>query len=174
MFGLDYAKIAVLVGCMLAGGFVMHKFDLGKIEHQKGLVTAEKLKNEKAVRDALEWGMNKQREYDDAAIQSARQYAEAESNRAASYERRLADIPAPTVLVRGCLTYEFVRQLDAAISYREASSLPLPTGKRNDACAPVDALAVARWLLGLIDTAQHNASQLTSLQAFIRSAQALR
>jgi hypothetical protein len=79
------------------------------------------------------------------------------------------------VLVRGCITYEFVRQLDSAIkSSGAASTLPLPAGKSADACAPVDAVAVVRWLLGIVEIAQANGQQLNDLIAFFRSAQALR
>lgn len=166
---MEYVRLAVLAVAIVGTAIVTHKVDQGTIEHLK----AEHIL---AQKQALEWGMSKQKEYDDAALKSAEHYADAERDRANGYEHRLAElsrIPA-SVLVRGCLTYEFVRTLDAAISNRAVQSLPLPAGKSNDACAPVDAAVVARWLVGLIDTGQHNASQLTQLQAFIRQAQRLR
>lgn len=177
MFGLDYAKIAVLVGAMLLGGFLMHKFDDGVIQHKNTEIAQLKLDHQKAVNDALVWATEKQKVYDNAAIQSARQDAARQRELAADANERvraLLSIP-PRVLVRGCITYEFVRQLDSAIkSSGAASTLSLPTGKSADACAPVDAVAVVRWLLGIVEIAQANGQQLNDLIAFFRSAQALR
>lgn len=172
----SWLKIAAIVGFMFLGGLIAHQFDKGEINHQRGLVTAEKLAREKDVKEALIWSTQKQKVYDDEAIHAARQDADAQRQLAADANERvraLASIP-PRVLVRGCLSYEFVRQLDAAITHRAASALPLPAGKPNDACAPVDAVTVVRWLLGVVETAQANGQQLDDLRAFFRAAQAAR
>lgn len=184
MFGLDYAKIAVLVGAMVAGGLLVHQLDKGTIEHQKGLVehqkglvTEEKLKHETAVREALVWATQKQRSYDDVAITVARTDAARQQDLASDASERVRALQSiqPRTLVRGCITYEFVRHLDAAIiATGAASALPIPAGKHNDTCAPVDAVAVERWILGIIASHQMNAQQLTDLQGFIRQTQALR
>jgi hypothetical protein len=177
MFGLDYAKIAVLVITAAAGAFVAHKLDLGKINHLKTEIVQLKLDHEVAVRKALEWATAKQKDYDREAIAAAQNDARRQSDLAADANERvraLASIP-PRVLVRGCLTYEFVRQLDAAIvASGAASALPLPAGKSADACAPVDAPHVVQWLLGIVDTAKRNGAQLDGLIAFFRAAQAQR
>jgi hypothetical protein len=174
---IPWGKIIAAVLLMIAGGVVAHKFDLGEINHQKRLVVEGKLAHEKAVADALVWATEKQKVYDNAAIQSARQDAERQQQLAAAAHRAVTDLQSipPRVLVRGCITYEFVRQLDSAIkSSGAASTLPLPAGKSADACAPVDAVAVVRWLLGIVEIAQANGQQLNDLIAFFRSAQALR
>jgi hypothetical protein len=177
MFGLDYAKIAVLVITAAAGAFVAHKLDLGKINHLKTEIVQLKLDHEVAVRKALEWATAKQKDYDREAIAAAQTDARRQQELAADLSDRLRAIQgiAPRVLVRGCITYEFVRQLDAAIvASGAASALPLPAGKSADACAPVDAPHVVQWLLGVIETAKQNGTQLDSLIAYIRRAQALR
>lgn len=176
MPAIPWLKIAGLVALMLIGGLIMHKFDLGKIEHLRGEVTAEKLKLETAKKEALVWATEKQRTYDEIAIQTARKDATALRQVADAATKRahdLASIP-PRVLVRGCITYEFVRHLDAAITGRAPSALPQPAGKPNDACAPTDAVTVVRWLLGVIEVAEVRGERLGALQAFVRAAQAAR
>jgi hypothetical protein len=174
---IPWGKIAALVGAMLVGGFLMHKLDKGVIEHKNVEIAQLKLDHQKAVNDALVWATEKQKDYDHAAIQAAQTDATRQqqlASDASDRARALASVP-PRVLVRGCITYEFVRQLDAAIkSSGAASTLPLPAGKSADACAPVDAVAVVRWLLGIVEIAQANGQQLNDLIAFFRSAQALR
>jgi hypothetical protein len=175
--GLPWGKIIMVVLLMAAGAYVAHHWDKGVIEHQKGLLVAEKLAHQKAVSDALVWATEKQKVYDNEAIKSARLDADQQralASDASERARALAAIP-PRVLVRGCITYEFVRHLDAAIvAHGPASALPLPAGKPSDTCAPVDAVTVVRWLLGIVETAQANGQQLNDLIAFFRSTQAAR
>lgn len=172
---LIWARIAAALFFAAFGAYVAHRWDGAIIEHQKGLVTAEKLGREKDVKDALIWAADQQRKFDNAALQSAQRERDAQAQIAKSAGDRLAELRGhERDLVRGCLTYEFVRHLDAAISDRPASALPIPGGKSADACAPVDAAAVERWLLGIIANCQANAAQLDNLIAFFRDAQAKR
>jgi hypothetical protein len=166
---MEYVRIGVLAVAVVGAVIVTHKVDKGTIEHLK----AQHLTEQK---QALEWGMNKQKEYDNAAIASAEKYAQAEAERADAASERvrsLGSVP-PRVLVRGCITTEFVRVLDDAITYGKVRAVPKSPGVADATCAPVDATSVARWLLGIIDAAEHNAGQLTALQQFIRDAQRLR
>jgi hypothetical protein len=68
---IPWGKIAALVGAMLVGGFLMHKLDKGVIEHKNVEIAQLKLDHQKAVNDALVWATEKQKVYDNAAVQSA-------------------------------------------------------------------------------------------------------
>ena len=174
---LPWGKILMAVLLMAAGAYVAHHWDKGVIEHVKGELIAEKLAHQKAVNEALVWATEKQKVYDNAAIQSARQDAERQQQLTLDASERVRALQAvpPRVLVRGCVTYEFVRHLDAAIvAHGPASALPLPTGKPSDACAPVDAVTVVRWLLGIVETAQANGQQLNDLIGYFKTTQAAR
>lgn len=65
----------------------------------------------------------------------------------------------------GCITYGFVRVLDAQVHGVSPADLPLPAGLTDDACAPVDAVALANSIVANYGAAKANAEQLNSLAA---------
>jgi replication fork clamp-binding protein CrfC len=70
----------------------MHKFDKGVIEHKNVEIVQLKLDHQKAVNDALVWATEKQKVYDNAAIQSARQDAARQQQLAAAAHRAVTDL----------------------------------------------------------------------------------
>lgn len=178
---IPWGKLIMAALFAAMGAYIAHKVDTlyytAKVAHVETQLADEKAARADDVRKALVWATEKQREYDDLAIHAAQTDTELQTKIARDAEERARQLAAmgPRVLVRGCLTYEFVRQLDAAvIANGPASALRLPSGKSSDTCAPVTAVDVVRWLLGIIETARANGQQLDDLIAFVRAAQAAR
>jgi hypothetical protein len=69
----------------------------------------------------------------------------------------------------GCITYGLLRYLDGAATGVDPSTLPLPSGKSDDACAPVEASTVAAGIADNYSTARANARQLDDLEAATRA-----
>lgn len=70
----------------------------------------------------------------------------------------------------GCITYGFVRVLDAQVLGVAAADLPLAAGITDDTCAPVDPVALASSIVANYGAAKANAEQLNSLAAIGQSA----
>lgn len=70
---------------------------------------------------------------------------------------------------RSCVSYGLVRLLDAASSGRDPADLELPAGQSNDACAPVEASALAASVVENYGIARQNAAQLDGLIADTRA-----
>lgn len=62
-----------------------------------------------------------------------------------------------------CVTYGFVRTIDAAILGVRPSELQLPAGKSDTDCSPLEASAVATGIVENVGIARQNAVQLNAL-----------
>jgi len=71
-------------------------------------------------------------------------------------------------LTHGCIPFGFVRVLDAAGYGVGPAELPLPAGKSDDDCSPLDWAPLAQALIGNIGDARANAEQLDALARVLR------
>lgn len=69
----------------------------------------------------------------------------------------------------GCITYGFLRSLDAAGLGVDQADLGVPAGQPDDACAPLSAADAAAAIGDRLSDARANAEQLNSLEADVRA-----
>lgn len=78
------------------------------------------------------------------------------------------EVPRYVTLTHGCIPFGFVRVLDAAGFGVTPAELPLPAGKSDDDCSPLDWAPLAQALLTNIGEARANAEQLNALSALLK------
>lgn len=78
------------------------------------------------------------------------------------------EVPRYVTIHHPCLSFGFIRVLDAAGLGVSPDSLPLPAGVTDDTCAPLDPAAVAQAIIANIGDARANAEQLNALSALTR------
>lgn len=173
MFGLSALATQAIAAAVIAGfGFVGgitldHKIMAGKYN---ALVAAQANALVKAQAEAAAH----QRTFDNIALTAAQKERDEQAQRASGVERQLSEVGNHIfldVIAPACVPLGFLRVLDAAAHGRSASSLSLPTGKSDGACAPVTWDAVARSVVGNYSTARANAGQLNGLIDFYRQTQ---
>ncbi len=79
------------------------------------------------------------------------------------------EVPRYVTIDRPCITWGFMRVHDAAVHGVSPDDLPLPAGKLDGDCAPVDAIALARSIADNYGTARANAEQLDALSRVIKA-----
>lgn len=154
------AILLAAAGAGFAAWWVTHKIDLGTINGLKAqYATAEA----SAVKQALALKTKE----DDIAL--AASVADA-----ASQQRIVVHtITLTKEVVRHvsdhspCITFGFIRVLDAAVLGVSADALNLPAGQSDSTCAPADAAAVARSIAANYGTARQNAQQLDDLADYV-------
>ena len=173
--GFLQVKLALLLvwTLVVAGGagWAVHRIDLSaKLKLELSYAQAQA----KAVAAA----QAEQHRLDSIATEAAQREAANQSSLASAAQARLEEVQshvAPLSHARamqpGCVTFGFIRVLDAAIHGVTAASLRLPAGGADDACAPVDAATVARSIVRNFAAAAANAEQLDALIAVNRKFQ---
>lgn len=167
MFGLSTIKLYVMAGALLAAvlgsAVVTHKVDNSRYE-------ALQIKIEKAHEKALDDAIALQQKEDQINVEQAQAYAAEQQRLATSAAQQLKEVEAH-VKANGshCVTWGLVRVLDSAATRRAVAEMPAPAGKSDDACAPTDAIALARNVVGNYYTAHANADQLNALIADVRA-----
>lgn len=166
MFGLNALATKTLVIAVVA----LLAFGSGmRLEHQ--IATGRYAKLEKSYAEAqiraLEAARREQERLDNVATAAARREAAHQSRLADQARRALLEVKRHVKNVPvGCVTYGFIRVLDAAVFGVSADSLPLPTGKSDGSCAPVAPVDLARSIADNYATARANAEQLGALAAW--------
>lgn len=74
--------------------------------------------------------------------------------------------PSPPV---GCITWGMLRLHDAAVLGVDPSTLPLPAGATDAACAPTSPAAFMAAVVGNYGAAEQNAQQLNDLEADVQA-----
>ena len=162
-------KLALLLILMLGAapvsGWAVHKIDLASYEKLE-------LKYAAASAEAVAVAKAEQARLDEIARQAAQQEAINQRALAESAQARLEEVQKHVARLSsdragkpGCITFGFIRVLDAAVHSVTASSLRLPTGGVDGACAGVDAATVARSIVRNYAAATANAEQLNALIA---------
>lgn len=162
--------LSIVVAIAGFGGVIAHKLDEGK--YQK-LVAAQA----QAAALALTQAQEKQKVFDNIALSEAQKERDEQAARATQSEASLREVGnhvSVQTITRSCVPLGFVRLLDAAAYGRSAASLPLPAGKSDGSCAPVDWNGVARSVVSNYSTSQANAIQLNHLIDFYRQTQKAR
>lgn len=164
-----YAAIAGIATATVGAGYVVHKFDEARYAD---LVAADA----KAQSLAVALAAAQQKNLDAITIKDASKEQAAQSQIAATtaaikseihtYVTRLQD---SKTAAPGCVTYGLVRLHDAAALGVDPSTLQLPAGKSDDACAPVAPSALAAGIVANYGAARANAEQLAGLQDDIRA-----
>lgn len=174
MFGLSTIKLVAYALAALvlfgAGYRLAYKIDQGKYET---LVATVAQATVKAQAEAAA----KQKQYDTLALSAAQSDRDEQAARATQAEAQLREVGnhvSVQTITRTCVPYGLYRVLSAASHGRLASDLPLPTGKSDAACSPVDWTALAAGVVADDYNAAANAGQLNSLTGFIRKAQAVK
>jgi hypothetical protein len=80
----------------------------------------------------------------------------------------LVEVPRYVTKDQACITYGFIRVLDAAAHGVDPATLNLPAGKSDGTCAPLEPAVVASKLVANITAAKLNAEQLDALSAVVR------
>ena len=165
MFGLSTiateAIAAAVVALMIfAGGFkTAHDIDAHKLDELK-------LEYVQAQQKAVQEAQAKQQALDTVAAQAAADEAAKQSHRANLLAQELANAQAhlsTAKITATCVPYGFVRVLYAGSHGVSTDSLSLPTGKSDDACAPIGWSQLATAILHDYGQANANAGQLNSL-----------
>ena len=169
---IPWAKIVGIAVIYLAGlasgAWVTHKIDTAaynklKADYAEAEVSAAK----------IEW--QKQRDADAVTAKADRDRAESAERIATGLQARLAEVERhEKELLRGCVTFEFVRQLRLYIRNVPGESLALPAGKRPGDCAPISGLRLERRIIEQLGIGRDNADQLNKMIVWARSIEALR
>lgn len=67
----------------------------------------------------------------------------------------------------GCITYGFVRVLDAEVFGIGPADMSIPAGITDNTCSPIEAVALANSIIANYGAARANAEQLNSLSAAV-------
>ena len=168
MFGLSTVAFeAICAGVVALGLFVGGMVT----DHKIGADALDKLKAQYAqqLATATAQAAAEQKRNDDAALAVAQSQALAQDKIATSIKGVLASVPVHvTVKVMPCISYGFIRVLDAAILGVSPESLSLPPGKSDDTCSALTAPIVAAAIIANYGTARANAEQLNALIALLR------
>lgn len=142
---------------MLGAAVITHKVDNARYE-------ALELKYKTAEAEGLKAAAAEQAKIDEIARQAAQADAEGQRQLADSLRVQLAEVPVHVSVKRiPCVSYGFIRVLDAAVLRTTASGLRLPAGGADDACAPVTADTVAKSVVENFGACNANADQLDRL-----------
>jgi hypothetical protein len=161
-------KLALALGfavLMSAGtGWVVYR-----VEHAAYL--ALQLKDAKALTAAVAAAAAKARGITAANWQASLAESESQNHIVVVTKRILQEVPAyvtPAQDAVGCITFGFVRVLNAAANGVDPASLSLPAGESDDTCTGLAVSAVAATLADAYGTSRQNSEQLDSLIASIR------
>jgi hypothetical protein len=155
--------IAALAGVAIFSSVVTHKVD-----------SAALLKQQSAWKDAELKAVNLAKQIqaaeDKVSLDAAVAEAKAQQQIVTKTITLTREVPIHVPLSSKCpVTVGFVRLLNAAILGQSTADLSYAPGKSDDACAPVDARALADNLLVNFAAANGNAEQLTALQAWVKN-----
>lgn len=162
-----YAKLiaigAVVVVVFGSGVWVTHNVDLGSYNALKAdYAQKAAIANAEALAE--------QQRLDTAAQDLSRKYETELAATTAQDQAQLREVQQHVQEARSrCITYGFVRVLDAAATGRVAADLHLPARGSDGDCAPVTALALARNIVGNYATSRANTAQLNALIGFYRA-----
>lgn len=184
LFGGLWGYVAVAAVASSVAGYAAHHWDLATIRQDKITYQALELKDAKTLTDQLEAQAkalaavkDEQHLLDQEVTVGAVAEAKAQETIHAHVVTVVKSVTqyvtqkADTILVP-CIPYGFVRVLDAAALSTSSrpvspSDLALPTGQSDDACAPIKASDLAAAIAANYGTAEENAEQLNSLEAFV-------
>jgi hypothetical protein len=162
------AWLLIYLAGVASGSFVVHKMDMAsynklKADYAQAEVAAAK----------IEW--DKQREADQAASAAVAARAASQERLAGALQQRLAEVQRhEKTLMRGCVTYDFVRQLRLYIRNLPGESLAFPSGKSGGDCAPISGLQLGRAIITNLAIGRDNADRYNQLSAWARSIEAMR
>lgn len=156
-----------------AGAYATHRFDLAtidslKLAQQQAIITAqdEAIKKQRAI-DAQNW----------SAAAAEAQAQQTITTRTVTIEKEVPKyvhdfVPVPgetqTITV-GCITYGFVRVLDAAALGVDPASLDLAPGQSDDTCTALKDTDLASAIVENYGIANGNAEQLDALIASVKN-----
>lgn len=168
MFGLSSIAIeaigAAIVALLIFAGGMKLEYDLDAAK-----ITKMELSYAQAQQKAVAEAAAKQKAEDDQATAAATSEAANQSQLATSLQQQLAEVKSHvTSKPITCITWGFVRVLDAAVSGISASSINLGPGKSDDACSPFTADQLAAFVVQNYGIARANAEQLNALQDLLR------
>lgn len=162
--------VAAFVGTLALGAALGYRFEAGKLAELK-------LQYAQAEVQARAEAASIQKAQDDVALGAAQVEASTQAAQASLTERQIDEVktyvPAGLILAarasgdRACIPYGFVRVLDASALGLDPGALILPAGQSDDACAPIDAAALARSIVANYGAARANAEQLNRLELTI-------
>ncbi len=161
MFGLS----ALALKFALFGGVLALVFAAGlRLENQlcEGKHAAEQ---QRAVAEAVAT----QKRFDDIALEAAHQEATQQRAVADSTAAQLLQVKRHVQNNPRCVTFGFVRVLDAATHGVLAETLSLPAGKSDAACTKLTANDLANAIVTNYGAARANAEQLNALIAVLRA-----
>jgi len=154
------------VSCAAAGGYATYHFEESK-------VLAVQLADAKDYAAALDLQNKAVKSADAESLKAAVAEAAAQQKIVTVHQVITEKVP---VYVHDkalpCIPFGLVRVLDASVLQTGPDALPLPAGQSDDACAPVDANALAQAILANYSAAEGNAEQLTAVQGWITAQKA--
>lgn len=163
-----YILLAVFLAGVLSGSVATRKIDNGRFYKLKSdYAQAEVLAAKKA------W--DQQHAADAVTAQAVEARALSSEKLASALQKRLAKVEIHEKdLMRGCVTYEFVRQLRAYIRAESDDALALPAGKSPRDCAPISGLRLERRIIENLAIGRDAGDRFNKLSAWARSIEAMR
>lgn len=158
-----YAFITALLGSTFIGSYITHKVDNAAYEK---LELSYKEAEIKVVKDAL----SEQQRLDEIKTQIALEANQKQQTINTQTRKQLDEISKHVKDTnKYCITWGLVRVLDASILNREASSLPLPSGRLDASCSTFTSSELAKSIINNYGIAKNNANQLDYLIKFWNS-----
>ena len=173
MIGLPWywkliAVAVIWLSGVALGGVVTHKID--QANYEKLVADYAKAQVAEATKE-----FEFQKLLDEVETNAVKDRADSAERLNANLQARLAEVEREkSSLMRGCVTYEFMRQLRLYIRDVPGESLALPAGKRGGDCAPVSGLRLGRAIITNLAIGRDNGDRLDKLSAWALKIQAMR
>lgn len=162
-----YWQLIVALGLVAGTAFVTHRVDeVARLD----LLNQYQRQQTAAVQAAKDL----QKKQDDVALTTAVHEATAQQKIVTQTVTIRQEVPkyVTRTLTKhdsvACVSYGFVRVLDAAALGVDPADLPLPAGKSNDSCTALDPVALATAIADNYGITRQNAQQLDDLEDYVR------
>ena len=153
-----YVLVAALLFAFAAGAFVTHRLDT---------LSAKAKEAEQAEQNLAIWKQAYAKGQASAKAIAAHEAANSAQQNSLEAHAIAVIKEVPNHVkespVKSCISYGFVRVLDAEVNGVLPEQLNLPDGKSDDDCAPLSAAAVASGIISNFKIAKQNEQQLNEL-----------
>lgn len=160
--GIKLIIIAVVATGSFIAGFTL-EYNLAT-----GRAAKLELERKEEIIKAVENARLEQQRLDQIAIELAKQEANNQARITAATVSRLKEVKRHVKNSNNCVTYGFIRVLDAGVHGVNAESLILPAGKSDDSCSEITTIELANSIIGNYGTCESNSEQLNALIESLR------
>lgn len=155
-----YFAGGLMLAAMIGTGFVVHRFD--DAAKQK-MIAGYAMAQAKAIEQALKL----EKKQNSITLAAAVADAAAQEKIVVHTQVVTREIVRHVKDTSTCISFGFVRVLDAEVLGVAPADLALPAGQSDDACAPVTPSALAEHVAANYGRARQNARQLEDLEDYV-------